>query len=170
MWGEPSFCGGGRYEPFDFNSLAPCGANHDRLDDRDHSRSISTHSPRVGRTYEDSWGYGWGQTFQLTRPVWGEPWSARRSSSRSRFQLTRPVWGEPETNTVFAIVIINFNSLAPCGANPLSKPSKPSKLDISTHSPRVGRTAKRVAPRKRNRISTHSPRVGRTLARRDLVR
>ena len=101
----------------DFNSLAPCGANH----------VLQT----ISRDY---------RTFQLTRPVWGEPFAnnapfyrvdisthsprvgrtrhAKRSGSSTRpFQLTRPVWGEPRS-------VVSDRSTAA----------------ISTHSPRVGRT------------------------------
>ena len=55
--------------------------------------------------------------FQLTRPVRGEP---RRSSTKamtSTFQLTRPVRGEPFERYSATQISINFNSLAPCGAN-----------------------------------------------------
>ena len=56
------------------------------------------------------------------------------------FQLTRPVWGEP--GHVGAVMQSNsdFNSLAPCGANRLIGEAKFFTVEISTHSPRVGRT------------------------------
>ena len=57
----------------DFNSLAPCGANL-TIDDRLFTYiGISTHSPRVGRTRRGSSTLSHQRTFQLTRPVWGEP-------------------------------------------------------------------------------------------------
>ena len=102
------------------------------------------------------------KAFQLTRPVRGEPISVRRRFSANKFQLTRPVRGEPTMLTKRQAEILNFNSLAPCGANPdvaqrfdvgdpfqLTRPvrGEPASnnpfLDIaqiSTHSPRAGRT------------------------------
>ena len=78
----------------------------------------------------------------------------------------------------------NFNSLAPCGANPSFSPKQgawerfqltrpvwgePNVVAlllvpalISTHSPRVGRTDKCLDNAEFIEISTHSPRVGRT--------
>ena len=99
-----------------FNSLAPCGANR-----------IGIHR---GQTMHG---------FQLTRPVWGEPWDSQNPSTICAFQLTRPVWGEP-----CDFQFIRFYFL------------------ISTHSPRVGRTYFDVGRTVYFVISTHSPRVGRT--------
>ena len=56
----------------------------------------------------------------------------------------------------------HFNSLAPCGANPANAFLAASKNQISTHSPRVGRTRVRFFLFRQCFISTHSPRVGRT--------
>ena len=102
--------------------------------------SISTHSPRAGRTYgrhqiisniknfnslapcganlkclQNIYSIG---IFQLTRPVRGEPRSKIRTCSPESFQLTRPVRGEPNTAALGAITV-----------------------NISTHSPRAGRTS-----------------------------
>ena len=123
-----------------FNSLAPCGANRD-LDADDpegcifqltrpvwgepqgddykgDNIQISTHSPRVGRTSLPSMCLSTSIGFQLTRPVWGEPIEAESECAEEvKFQLTRPVWGEPYD---FGYYDNNTN--------------------ISTHSPRVGRT------------------------------
>ena len=79
----------------DFNSLAPCGANQ---------------QPRNVLILR--------QTFQLTRPVRGEPLSLGRNIGSSTFQLTRPVRGEPASPCPADSSLVNFNSLAPCGANP----------------------------------------------------
>ena len=78
-----------------FNSLAPCGANRRRACRCGYAEKfqltrpvwgepilcacdavivpISTHSPRVGRTYLRPPYSLRGRAFQLTRPVWGEP-------------------------------------------------------------------------------------------------
>ena len=78
---------------------------------------ISTHSPRVGRTEQRDRLNAQLIKFQLTRPVWGEPIHFWFLTKNQRFQLTRPVWGEPDCNSSFAVLIADFNSLAPCGAN-----------------------------------------------------
>ena len=123
-----------------FNSLAPCGANRPL---RDPSKLSCQ--------------------FQLTRPVRGEPSVFLRVVSMAKFQLTRPVRGEPssEHKTTFNAGISthspragrtcrgdhqyrrnrNFNSLAPCGANPDTRLFRGIDKAISTHSPRAGRTA-----------------------------
>ena len=104
----------------DFNSLAPCGANH---------------LPRTKIADE--------RGFQLTRPVWGEPEMILRSLYNDEFQLTRPVWGEPRCQAAEQRPAEYFNSLAPCGANQSVETLLRNKRNISTHSPRVGRTAGR---------------------------
>ena len=82
-------------------------------------------------------------SFQLTRPVWGEPRGRLTVKCREPFQLTRPVWGEPGLFRYLGITRI-----------------------ISTHSPRVGRTLTTTSRALSRYISTHSPRVGRTLCKR----
>ena len=122
-----------------FNSLAPCGANHRR-----HIR------------------YHQSSTFQLTRPVRGEPHFSEVPHIDIQFQLTRPVRGEPldvwhyadnysisthspragrtVSRLVSQIDVRDFNSLAPCGANPAFAFCNACAAFISTHSPRAGRT------------------------------
>ena len=184
VWGEPPYGTLLQYRSTYFNSLAPCGANpspcsvsisiasistHSPRVGRTRARSvadlcadISTHSPRVGRTHSTTVAKPKSWIFQLTRPVWGEPPLSPCFLFHLRFQLTRPVWGEPM---------------------PQSAPQPVQQ--ISTHSPRVGRTLRRrdldartqdfnsLAPCGANpsrslkrltsgKISTHSPRVGRT--------
>ena len=145
-----------------FNSLAPCGANpYQQGIDKMWSR-ISTHSPRVGRTnallatrktcvnFNSLAPCGANRrlcvrikkskTFQLTRPVWGEP-VARRSRSRDCSISTHsPRVGRTEVLPGDTFTFDHFNSLAPCGANLGSPNSTSSAGKISTHSPRVGRT------------------------------
>ena len=119
-------------------------------------RPVGGKPPRVRQKIQ-------GKAFQLTRPVWGEPWQfSERKRQVQTFQLTRPVWGEPYFRVLWDV-----------------------RQEISTHSPRVGRTKlssvesslmfnfNSLAPCGANRfdgiaedglivISTHSPRVGRT--------
>ena len=124
----------------DFNSLAPCGANPMAAAMERLGMTISTHSPRAGRTPARNVKRPSCIGFQLTRPVRGEPKCMYHLLSRTRFQLTRPVRGEPSTPTLSSgwiaisthspragrtpvdtlpiIISSDFNSLAPCGANP----------------------------------------------------
>ena len=126
-------------EDDDFNSLAPCGANPRRAD-------TSTNSYR----------------FQLTRPVRGEPrspallpifWAISTHSSRAgrtfkgvflcgksgNFNSLAPCGANPLWK-VYILPSENFNSLAPCGANHGGEVDFLNFSTISTHSPRAGRT------------------------------
>ena len=156
-WGVKRFL-----KKFYFNSLAPCGANQNCL----HFRNAPSHFNSLAPCGANPAGTDLNvpaRGFQLTRPVWGEPVLLSYSFLNVGFQLTRPVWGEPFMNFV-----------------------KCSGINISTHSPRVGRTLSKnrsrashtyfnsLAPCGANPcltltippmlvISTHSPRVGRTI-------
>ena len=173
------------FPPPNFNSLAPCGANHGMF-------YTGLHKPR----------------FQLTRPVRGEPqetaryFSATRISTHSpragrtplryepdgiftTFQLTRPVRGEPLSSTPRQRAgRANFNSLAPCGANQKSLPNsrrtptfqltRPVRGEPLRSSIRSVRLKFQLTRPVRGEpyvydyesglmsISTHSPRAGRT--------
>ena len=122
-----------------FNSLAPCGANPWLFDCRSHL-GISTHSPRVGRTFFGRRAVLPKGHFNSLAPCGANRHPDHAFGDRRRFQLTRPVWGEPRVR----------------GWTVLS-------TDISTHSPRVGRTSVYFAFNDTTYISTHSPRVGRTV-------
>ena len=161
VWGEPRLWSRRISRQYDFNSLAPCGANHsaaiclcskrnfnslapcgaNRTLSVSYSCStsfqltrpvwgepanllrqrlqqmISTHSPRVGRTTFTRFNSSVASIFQLTRPVWGEPLQGAQVHFDRQFQLTRPVWGEPQSLAKHRL-----------------------RQQISTHSPRVGRT------------------------------
>ena len=81
---------------WDFNSLAPCGANLDVANLGSITVNISTHSPRAGRTPLD---------FRGRHPIDISTHSPRAGRTLSY---------------VYQAVLPNyFNSLAPCGANPL---------------------------------------------------
>ena len=146
-----------------FNSLAPCGANLCRLE------------------YQSS-----QQQFQLTRPVRGEPVSWLFSTSALWISTHSPRAGRTRARDIRLPVAENFNSLAPCGANPNTACNDVNRSGISTHSPRAGRTSayplrarerkhfNSLAPCGANHdglpcggrvlaISTHSPRAGRTM-------
>ena len=128
-----------RHKAGHFNSLAPCGANPQQRDS----------DPDC-------------QTFQLTRPVWGEPFGDLVYNMPLYISTHSPRVGRTYWDVQQLEKIPDFNSLAPCGANPysenvaytggvfqLTRPvwGEPKQIDdsikyanISTHSPRVGRT------------------------------
>ena len=82
---------------------------------------ISTHSPRVGRT-KSPVPHSTAQTyFNSLAPCGANPGPLLHSMVVTPFQLTRPVWGEPRNGQTYAVRAV-----------------------ISTHSPRVGRTAARA--------------------------
>ena len=123
---------------------------------------ISTHSPRVGRTRIPRPRRSPLQQFQLTRPVWGEPIASHVILTCVRFQLTRPVWGEPRLPGVAELIAINFNSLAPCGANRECFQSSLACLLFQLTRPVWGEPFGLCKRYGIKIISTHSPRVGRT--------
>ena len=120
--------------------------------------------------------------------MWGEPKTQKEAFSNDRFQLTRPVWGEPRRLLVnrlslpisthsprvgrtrqAAIILItprNFNSLAPCGANPVCRLLTARSTTFQLTRPVWGEPLVVRVKNALDRISTHSPRVGRTVARR----
>ena len=164
VWGEPVIRVNPHAEVVNFNSLAPCGANlslafsriilkvfqltrpvwgepHKCLYDG-FVQSISTHSPRVGRTvirvnphaevinfnslapcganrspYCPFYCYA---PFQLTRPVWGEPVRRHISGAFAHISTHSPRVGRTNLPALKVVLCSDFNSLAPCGANPSS--------------------------------------------------
>ena len=123
-----------------FNSLAPCGANPPFPVIRIEKYCISTHSPRVGRTtikhcslqkrrYFNSLApcganrhiaciVSLCPSFQLTRPVWGEPRNAIQGCKSRKISTHSPRVGRTRLSTMLSCPLGYFNSLAPCGANP----------------------------------------------------
>ena len=100
-----------------FNSLAPCGANRIVIDRYIDRSAISTHSPRVGRTPKRSIAFCMDIYFNSLAPCGANRKRRANWKTYTEFQLTRPVWGEP-----------------------LPEMDPTLNDDISTHSPRVGRT------------------------------
>ena len=147
-----------------FNSLAPCGANP-------HFGVVSSFMP----------------IFQLTRPVWGEPAAARLVVFCLVISTHSPRVGRTRLKEYFSKKTDNFNSLAPCGANPLiplrlactikfqlTRPvwGEPKVCVLPANTPAFqltrpvwGEPISRGSVLARDIISTHSPRVGRTLLR-----
>ena len=125
---------------------------------------ISTHSPRVGRTLLSLMISTRSGTFQLTRPVWGEPchqtwhilclpdfnslapcganqFNRCYAGKVKSFQLTRPVWGEP-IHPEQTLKPLQFQLTRPVWGEPWLVYAFVIPILISTHSPRVGRTAR----------------------------
>ena len=96
VWGEPRSTLDRRVEDLHFNSLAPCGANRT-------ARLAAAHV----------------QPFQLTRPVWGEPIGVGKFVGVFRISTHSPRVGRTLCVQTALEHLEDFNSLAPCGANPL---------------------------------------------------
>ena len=77
--------------------------------------------------------------FQLTRPVWGEPQQVEHEPQHRPFQLTRPVWGEP-IHEGQSLRRVGFQLTRPVWGEPYFRQDGEVYCEISTHSPRVGRT------------------------------
>ena len=126
------------------------------------STTISTHSPRVGRTRCNSSAPAFSNGFQLTRPVWGEPSVNARDAYDSDISTHSPRVGRTARVTPISLSATDFNSLAPCGANP----SGGTAIGISTRfqltRPVWGEPKLQICKNGSVLISTHSPRVGRT--------
>ena len=124
---------------------------------------ISTHSPRVGRTPTPSTTTPPTATFQLTRPVWGEPYLYQRFRQFYNISTHSPRVGRTLCDNRTSISYIHFNSLAPCGANPVPVTSSKSNVPFQLTRPVWGEPDLDHCVIYRRVISTHSPRVGRTV-------
>ena len=167
VWGEPVNRNVPPTPYADFNSLAPCGANlnddmrricirifqltrpvwgeplpiaTDTLYDH-----ISTHSPRVGRTFAAS--------AKITRFANFNSLAPCGANLRVRGDLHRRA---------------DFNSLAPCGANLIELPFCDTTIKFQLTRPVWGEPPDGSATRLTVAISTHSPRVGRTVTNRSI--
>ena len=72
------------------------------------------------------------------------------------------MWGEPLEPSLYANNPLNFNSLAPCGANQLKLANRSSTDQFQLTRPVWGEPAAIMRDMITTTISTHSPRVGRT--------
>ena len=125
-----------------FNSLAPCGANRPRLNDTGSPFYFNSLAP-CGANPSSRRHCRPSSIFQLTRPVWGEPHTVRDHYTCQTISTHSPRVGRTFDFYWPALANIDFNSLAPCGANLLIAVAALDPLRISTHSPRVGRTFSR---------------------------
>ena len=117
----------------------------------------------MGRTRITSANLCWICSFQLTRPVWGEPNEMTKPPNETIISTHSPRVGRTMSSAITQnagqaisthsprvgrtrgwiaarFLSTHFNSLAPCGANHLIAARKSQSQIISTHSPRVGRT------------------------------
>ena len=122
-----------------FNSLAPCGANRPR-------KLLYSKFPK----------------FQLTRPVWGEPCEYLHCIVCTNISTHSPRVGRTFSGVQFTCPVFNFNSLAPCGANRSRRRLQDRAGQFQLTRPVWGEPKELFALAESTRISTHSPRVGRT--------
>ena len=146
--------------------------------------NISTHSPRVGRTLSGGTQISrignfnslaprganlvvtddkkWVSRFQLTRPAWGEPYQLATDFGSLEISTHSPRVGRTNLLSGNLIQLLNFNSLAPRGANLSSNVSLPTISAFQLTRPAWGEPLALTACSCDCDISTHSPRVGRT--------
>ena len=109
-----------------FNSLAPCGANHDgyaHLMEIEHFNSLAP----CGANLSNGAAPTSSLLFQLTRPVWGEPRLQAIRATRCRISTHSPRVGRTLLPLSRFQIFDNFNSLAPCGANRMRLSEKQDK-------------------------------------------
>ena len=124
---------------------------------------ISTHSPRVGRTHASAPLYQRATHFNSLAPCGANLSPKNCLVLFQTFQLTRPVWGEPRLQCRVCRYSCNFNSLAPCGANPLSGQTNHEISSFQLTRPVWGEPSWLKNLSRTRQISTRSPRVGRTV-------
>ena len=116
VWGEPRSGDYVERAGTDFNSLAPCGANPYVIDLIEYKLNFNSLAPCGANRDFVSVGNRTGH-FNSLAPCGANRFPMPRRLRRCQFQLTRPVWGEPLRGCV-----VWYSN------------------EISTHSPRVGRT------------------------------
>ena len=128
-----------RRRPGHFNSLAPCGANP----------AFTSFVPPIS-------------IFQLTRPMRGEPLNHASVSLSKWISTHSPHAGRTEFAVACAKYLKNFNSLAPCGANPDNRGAPMLARKFQLTRPMRGEPNFGLSKNSLSLISTHSPHAGRT--------
>ena len=100
---------------------------------------ISTHSPRVGRTFDYNIKGFVPIHFNSLAPCGANPFEVFTPNENIHFNSLAPC-GANHCGGRQLNLRTHFNSLAPCGANPTGIIGGVDVKGISTHSPRVGRT------------------------------
>ena len=104
-----------------------------------HILAISIHSPRMGR---DGAGVRLAVQplqFQSTLPAWGETLAEEISAYDDKFQSTLPAWGETNWESGKTTPTTEFQSTLPAWGETEKYHLQPITIDISIHSPRMGR-------------------------------
>ena len=135
---------------FNFNSHAPCGAQHSfgsKIET--FSSNISTHTPHAGRNpSRPAIDISDCVNFNSHAPCGAQRNSAMYPSNGTlSFQLTRPMRGA--TRAVICqrrITVVHFNSHAPCGAQHVFRLWLEECAVISTHTPHAGRNPSNDTP------------------------
>ena len=166
-----------------FNPLSPCGERHVsatsagrcprfqptlpvwgetiKLEFLIHHRSISTHSPRVGRDIKALESMNLHSQFQPTLPVWGETRHNRHYHLRICISTHSPRVGRDASDLSQKLNETNFNPLSPCGERLAFSGVAHGSNVFQPTLPVWGETAHQSPGQSGGIISTHSPRVGR---------
>ena len=165
VWGEPSIAFRCLPALLHFNSLAPCGANPVNVANGFAPFGISTHSPRVGRTLSRP-STSTTTTISTHSPRVGRTPPPRRIMMATiNFNSLAPCGANRGRGRPLAAFGAHFNSLAPCGANPACVVPTSTTRRFQLTRPVWGEPPSSTSTTKGGSISTHSPRVGRTSAR-----
>ena len=123
---------------------------------------VSTHSPRGGRTIEEFDRVFLRFSFNSLAPRGANRIGTSRGVCGTRFQLTRPAGGEPTFTRLSQLNEVSFNSLAPRGANQEHRTPKRSRPGFQLTRPAGGEPELLCCRISLANVSTHSPRGGRT--------
>ena len=151
-----------------FNSLAPCGANLFIVTIYAYIKFISTHSPRAGRTVRRTRLCPKTTNFNSLAPCGANPNRRNTTHFCGRISTHSPRAGRTIPNSAWTIPAFNFNSLAPCGANRRSCRSCGIHSGFQLTRPVRGEPLTSRQAFGLRQISTHSPRAGRTISTSDL--
>ena len=99
-----------------FNSLAPRGANHSFTFTYTFCVDFNSLAPRGANLFGNCTIFSLSP-FQLTRPAWGEPYNEIINTLTTSISTHSPRVGRTKQMTSIKYVSVNFNSLAPRGAN-----------------------------------------------------
>ena len=146
-----------------FNSLAPCGANPQYMAMNEYDVNFNSLAPCGANRRASTTSISFG-TFQLTRPVWGEPEPDMLTAPVNVISTHSPRVGRTARLYSYAPHSVHFNSLAPCGANRYPRRTRRSYIAFQLTRPVWGEPRVNMTMVSDPYISTHSPRVGRTAA------
>ena len=124
---------------------------------------ISTHSPRVGRTY-CAGSSGTSSKISTHSPRVGRTVLPLLCSFFTSISTHSPRVGRTAVTLKAPKATLHFNSLAPCGANRIISMIEVTTSPFQLTRPVWGEPLFRYSASAYGAISTHSPRVGRTAA------